>query len=78
MASEAAWDPVLQQIIPANSNAWFLELAVSQGAPLSLFMQIAPRPHDWILFRRNNGFTIRAYPWQHMARRLKLPPTPSF
>jgi len=85
LASEVSWDPVSRAILQTSDfrlqplhNAWFLELAVSQGAPLSLFMQIAPRPHDWILFRRNNGFRIHAYRWARMARLLKFPPTPTF
>jgi hypothetical protein len=45
---------------------------VAKGVPLSLFMQVAPHPREWVLFKRNNGFLIHAYPWERMAKRLKL------
>jgi hypothetical protein len=79
MAEEVTWDSARQEIVPASnsklptpSNAWFVELAVLHGNPISLLLQVAPHPHDWVLFKRNNGFKIHAYRWSHLARRVGL------
>jgi hypothetical protein len=80
MASEVSWDAASQQIQQANSptvqqplpNAWFVELAVLHGSPISLLLQVASHPHEWVLFRRDNGFKVRAYKWSHLARRVGL------
>jgi hypothetical protein len=62
-------------------NAWFVELAVSapqlsgfrsQVSPIRQFLQVASRPHEWVLFRRDNGFKIHTYRWSHLARRVRL------
>lgn len=83
MASEASWDHGLSTIDPRPStqpNAWFVELAVLQPSTfdprpssLSLLLQVAPHHHEWILFRRNNGFKIHSYRWDHFARRAGFP-----
>jgi hypothetical protein len=70
LASEVHWSGL--EILSGPPNAWFLELAVAKGVPLSLFMQVAPHPREWVLFKRNNGFLIHSYPWERMAKRLKL------
>jgi len=88
LASEERWDPENSEIRKSGNqeipNAWFVELAVlqvsgfrSQVSPLSLLLQVAPHPHDWILFRRNNGFKIHAYRWERCARKVGYqPPSP--
>jgi len=77
MASEATWDHGGQEIVEGTKNAWFVELAVLspsafslQPSALSLLLQVAPHPREWILFRRNNGFKIHAWRWDHFARRV--------
>ena len=92
LASEVTWDPVSQQMLQSSAfsiqpslNAWFVELAVlrptqnhSRKNPLSLLLQVAPAPREWILFRRNNGFTIHAWQWDRFAKRVgHFIPTPS-
>jgi len=79
MASEVTWDPASQEIIPSSishlpspKNAWFVDLAVLHGSPISLLLQVASRPHEWVLFRRDNGFKIHAYKWERLARRVKI------
>jgi hypothetical protein len=93
MASEVTWNPASREIIQTSGfglqhshNAWFVELAVlrptqgySKQNPLSLLLQVAPSPREWILFRRNNGFIIHAWRWDHFARRVgHLIKNPSF
>jgi hypothetical protein len=65
-------------------NAWFVELAVAAQVEgrgsrvegqntIREFLRVAPHPHEWVLFRRNNGFRIHAYRWSHLARRVGHP-----
>jgi hypothetical protein len=75
MASEVCWDPKLSTLDhrpSATPNAWFLELAVLQGSPMALLFQVAPQPHQWVLFRRDNGFKIHAYRWSRFAQKVGL------
>jgi hypothetical protein len=75
MASEVSWDPELKSILSPDHllpNAWFVELAVLHGSPISLLLQVASRPHEWILFRRDNGFKIHAYRWSRFAKKVGL------
>jgi hypothetical protein len=88
LASEERWDPEQKAIVDGREsrvesqqpNAWFVELAILQPSTfdarpstLALLLQVAPHPHAWILFRRNNGFRIHAYRWSHLARRVGHP-----
>lgn len=73
LASEVSWDPKLSTLDGRSltqPNAWFVELAVLQGSPISLLLQVATQRHDWVLFKRNNGFKIHAYRWDRFARRV--------
>jgi hypothetical protein len=78
MASEVTWDPASREIIqspipnPPLPNAWYVDLAVLHESPISLLMQVVPRPHEWVLFRRDNGFTIHAYRWSRFAQKVGL------
>ena len=87
LASEERWDPVLSTFDPRPStrpNAWFVELAVAAQVKdrpsrvegqntIREFLRVAPHPHEWILFRRNNGFRIHAYRWERFARKVGHP-----
>ncbi len=79
LASEVCWNRM--EILKGPPNAWFVELAVIQPSTfdprpstLALLLQVAPHPHDWILFRRNNGFKIHAYRWDRFARKVGYQP----
>jgi hypothetical protein len=82
MASEVSWDSDRKAIVSPDPllpipdhplpNAWYVELAVLHESPISLLLKVATRPHEWVLFRRDNGFKIRAYRWSHLARRVGL------
>ena len=79
LASEVCWNRM--EILKGPPNAWFVELAVLQSSTfdpqpstLALLLRIAPHPHDWILFRRNNGFKIHAYRWDRFARKVGYQP----
>jgi hypothetical protein len=78
LASEVCWNGM--EILTGPPNAWFVELAILQPSTfdarpsnLALLLQVAPHPHEWVLFRRNNGFKIHAYRWSHLARRVGRP-----
>jgi hypothetical protein len=81
LASEVCWNRM--EILKGPPNAWFVELAVAAQVEgrgsrvegqntIREFLRVAPHPHDWILFRRNNGFKIHSYRWSHLARRVGL------
>ena len=79
LASEVCWNRM--EILKGPPNAWFVELAViqpstfdPQPSTLALLLRVAPHPHDWILFRRNNGFKIHAYRWDRFARKVGYQP----
>lgn len=79
MASEVTWDPTSKQIISTldprpstQPNAWYVELAVLHESPISLLLQVADHPHEWVLFRRDNGFKIHAYRWSRFAKKVGL------
>jgi hypothetical protein len=85
LASEERWDPEKSEIRKSGNqeipNAWFVELAVLQSSTLDarpstldLLLRVAPHPHDWVLFRRNNGFRIHACRWERFARKVGYQP----
>ena len=82
LASEVCWNGM--EILKGPPNAWFVELAVAAQVEgrgsrvegqntIREFLRVAPHPHEWVLFRRNNGFRIHAYRWSHFARRVGHP-----
>jgi hypothetical protein len=55
-------------------NAWFVTLAASagHGNPVREFMRVASRPRQYALWCRHNQFTIRAFDWRKLARKVGL------
>ena len=74
LASLVSWDPSLKAPAHPSSlrNAWFIEIAATNAAPLSRIMQVLPHPMEWVIFRRDNGFDFHAYTWPRMAKRVGL------
>jgi hypothetical protein len=73
LARECRWDGT-EVHDDGEHNAWFVELAASAGHanPVREFMRVASRPHKWALWFRHNQFTIRAYDWRKLARKVRL------
>lgn len=73
MAQEVHWDSEQKQITAGKPNAWFTEmLAVTgTGNPLHRIMAIAPHPHEWCLWTRNNDGRVRACRWETVLEKLQ-------
>jgi hypothetical protein len=78
LAREVTWDPVQRAIVePGPVNAWFVELAASSdhSFPISEFLRVATRPHEFVLWCRQamgRKHDIHSYRWDHLARRVGL------
>ncbi len=71
LAREVHWNG--EAVDDGEPNAWLVELAaVSDRADaFGRFMRVVPRPQPWVLWSRRGESRIRAFRWEHLAKRTR-------
>ena len=69
LAREVYWNG--EAINDGEPNAWLVELAAGNADAFGRFMRVAPRPQPWVLWSRRGESRIRAFRWEHLAKRTR-------
>ena len=75
LAHEAHYSPETKDMnYDLPPNAWFVPLAAATGCanPIAEFLRVATRPQPWALWCRRNAFRIHAYPWNALAKKVRV------
>ena len=75
LAHETHYDPVTNDMnYDSPPNAWFVQLAAATGCvnPIREVLRVATRPQPWAVWQRNTGSRLHAYPWNALAKKVRL------
>jgi hypothetical protein len=69
LAREVYWNG--EAVDEGEPNAWLVELAAGNADVFGRLMRVAPRPHPWVLWSRRGESRLRAFRWEHLAKRTR-------
>ena len=74
LAHETHYDPATNDMnYDSPPNAWFVQLAAATSVnPIREFLRVATRPQPWAVWQRNTGSRLHAYPWNALAKKVRL------
>lgn len=73
LAQQVRYNEQTQEVSDdGEANCWFIELAAAADRTnaVSRLFDLLPHPMPWVCWRRDNGFNIKAYRWDHLSRKV--------